>query len=97
MTRWENLYFTSYLLALAVPAIKVLRHEASSPHNFFIQFPILAKSLMIVEGVALNLCVHQYCVISVAPPLATGSKFYISQFRLPTCTYMNEIWHYCVL
>ena len=44
------------MLAVVVPAIKILRHEASSPHNVFILFPILAKSLRKVEGVILMRC-----------------------------------------
>ena len=36
------------------PTIKILLHEASSPHNFFIQYPISAKFLRRVEEVSLN-------------------------------------------
>ena len=71
MTHWQNLYRTSYLLALAVPAIKIFRHEASSPHNFIL-FPILAKSPRKVEGVTMNrsvlsLGVVVMCGLSRAP------------------------------
>ena len=61
-----------HLLAVMVPSISILRHEASSPHNFTIQCPICAKSLRNVEGGTLHISVHQICVISIAPP--TGHR-----------------------
>ena len=48
------------------------RNKASSPFNFNIQFPISAKFLRNVEGVTLNVSVHQSCVTSIAPP--TGHR-----------------------
>ena len=54
------------------PLKSFLCHEASCPHNFFVQFAIAAKSLRNIEWVVLNRSVHQYCVISIAPP--TGHR-----------------------
>ena len=41
-------------------------------YQFNIQFPIFTKLFRNVEGVTLNISVHQNCVISIAPP--TGHR-----------------------
>ena len=48
------------------------RHKASSPYNFNIEFPMYTKFITHVNNVTLNTSMHQYCVISIAPP--TGHR-----------------------
>ena len=62
-----------YLLAVVVRSISILRRKASSPRNFNIQFPFYTRTLRNVEGLALNISVHQnyiyiYIYIYIAPP-----------------------------
>ena len=57
-------------MGVVVRSNSMLCHEAGSPYNLNIQIPIYTKLLTHVEGVALS--VHQYCVISIAPP--TGHR-----------------------
>ena len=52
-------------------AIFMLRHKASSPYNFNMQFPMYIKFITHVYDVALYTSMHQYCV-SIAPP--TGHR-----------------------
>ena len=51
-------------------SIFMLRHKASTPYNFNIQFPMYTKFITHVYDVAPP-SMHQYCVISIVPPTAT--------------------------
>ena len=64
------------LLGVVVQSILNLAHEAGSPDNFNIQFPIYIELLRHLEGVPLNMSMHQYCVISIASP--TGHRKHAS-------------------
>ena len=68
MKSCQNLSPPSNLLGVAVWSISILRHKTSIPYNSNIQSPIYTKFLRHVEGVTLNTSMHQYCVISIAPP-----------------------------
>ena len=63
MKSYQKLSPTSYLVGMVLGSILMLCHRVliTSP-----------KLLTHVEGVALNTSVHQYCVISIAPP--TGHR-----------------------
>ena len=54
----------SNMVGVMVQSILMLRHKASSPYNF----PMYTKFITHIYNVALNTCMHQYCVISIAPP-----------------------------
>ena len=76
MKSYGNLYPTSYLLVVVEWSIQILRHKASCFHNFFIQFPILAKSLRNAEGVTLKRSVLSLGVVVTRFLLAhTRTKF----------------------
>ena len=51
-----------------VETIFFLCPETSRLYNLNIQFPLCTKSLRNVAGVALNISVHQNCVIFIVPP-----------------------------
>ena len=73
-------------------SISMFRHEGGSAYNFNIQFPINTKLLEHVEGVALNMSMHQYCVMSIVPPTGHRKSYKhhpihmkaVSQFRVCT-------------
>ena len=66
-------------VGMVVRTISMLLHKAGSPYNPNIHFPIYTTLVTHVEGVALNTSVHQYCVISIAPPTGHRSQLYINQ------------------
>ena len=68
MKSYQKLSPTSNMVGVMVPSIFMLCHEASSFYNFNIQFPMYTKFITHVYDVALNTSMHQYCVISIAPP-----------------------------
>ena len=72
MKIYENLSSTLNMVRVMVWFIFMLRHKASTPYNFNIEFPMYAKFITYVYNVALNTSMHQYCVISIAPP--TGHR-----------------------
>ena len=69
---YQKLLPMSNMVGVMVQSIFMLRHKASSPYNFTIQFPMYTKFITHVYDVALNTSMHQYCVISIAPP--TGHR-----------------------
>ena len=65
MKTYQKLSPVSNMVGVMVPLIFMLHDQASSPYNFSIQFPMYTKFTIHVYDVALNTCMHQYCVISI--------------------------------
>ena len=57
-----------YMVGVMVRSTFMLCHKASSPYNFNIQFPMYNKFIIHVYDFVLDTSMHQYCVISIAPP-----------------------------
>ena len=72
MKSYQKVSPTSNMVSVMMRSIFMLRHKASRPYNFNIQFPMYTKFITHVNDVALNTSMHQYCVISIAPP--TGHR-----------------------
>ena len=66
----EKLLPTSNMVGVMGCSIFMLCHK--SPYNFNIQFSMYNKFMTHVYDVALNTSMHQYCIISKAPP--TGHR-----------------------
>ena len=77
---YQRLSPTSNMVGVMVWSLFMLRHEASSPYNFKIQFPINTKFITHVENVALSMSMNQYCVISIVPPTGHRSQSNIILF-----------------
>ena len=93
MRSYQKLLLPLYLLAVLLRSISMICHKATGTYNFNIQFTIYTKLITHVEGVALNTSMHQYCVISIAPPTEHRKSDFYQSVRLPTFTYMIQI-HY---
>ena len=76
------------------PVKSFLRPEASSPRNFTIQCPICPKSHRNVEGVTLNISLHQNCAISIAPPTGQrkSDKHHPTDMMFTTCFLSSITW-----
>ena len=75
MRTYQQLLPTSNMVGVMVWSIFMLRHKASSPHIFNIQFSMYTKFITHVNDVALNTFMHQYWVISVRTcPLVSSSS-----------------------
>ena len=72
MKSYQKLSPTSKMVGVMVRSIFMLCHKASRPCTVNIQFPMCTKFIAHVNHVALNTSMHQYCVISIAPP--TGHR-----------------------
>ena len=74
MKSYQKVSPMSEMVGVMVPSIFMLRHKASSPYNFNIQFPctMYTKFITHVYDVNLNTSMHQCCVISIAP--LTGQR-----------------------
>ena len=60
------------MVGVMARSIFMLRHKASSPYDFNIQFPMYTKFITHVYDVTLNTPMRQYCVTSMAP--STGHR-----------------------
>ena len=72
MKRYHKLLPTSNMVGVMARSIFMLRHKASSPYDFNIQFPMYTKFITHVYDVTLNTPMRQYCVTSMAP--STGHR-----------------------
>ena len=68
MNFFQKLLPALNLRGVVVRYILMLYHEAGNPHNFNIQFPMYTGLLKHLEGVGLITSMHQYYLISIAPP-----------------------------
>ena len=68
MKSYEKHSPASKMVGVMVWSIFMLRHKASSPYKFDVQFPMYTKFITHVYDVTLNTSIHQYCVIYIAPP-----------------------------